>query len=92
MIYRLSLAPAPATEDSKKAKCSTAAFPKLFTFREVGKQVSIVKMSHPSLRTVAPLPCLPLDIKHLLKEDERFYDGGLIKCFLMGRNDLWAAC
>jgi hypothetical protein len=26
--------PAPATEDSKKAKCSTAAFPKLFMFKE----------------------------------------------------------
>jgi hypothetical protein len=27
---------APASEESKKAKCSTAAFPKLFTLREVG--------------------------------------------------------
>jgi hypothetical protein len=68
---------------SEKAKCSTAAFPKLFTFREVGKKVSIVTISRPFLRTVAPFPCLPLDIEHLLKEDERFFDGGLIKCFLM---------
>jgi hypothetical protein len=67
---------APATEDSEKAKCSTAAFPKLFKFREVGMQVSLVTMSHPSLRTVALLPCLALDIKDLLKEDMRFFDGG----------------
>jgi hypothetical protein len=33
-------------------------------------------MSHPSLRTVAPPPCLPLDIKELLKEDARFFDEG----------------
>jgi hypothetical protein len=31
-----------------KAKCSTAAFPKLFTFREEGMQVSLVTMSCPS--------------------------------------------
>jgi hypothetical protein len=54
---------APAAEGGK-AKCSTAAFPKLFT------------MSRPSLRTVAPLPCLPLDIKDSLKEDMRLFDGG----------------
>jgi hypothetical protein len=46
--------------------------PKLFMFREVGTQVSLVTMSHPSLRTVAPPPCLPLDIKDLLKEDRGF--------------------
>jgi hypothetical protein len=46
---------APAAEESE-AECSTAVFPKLFTFREVGTQVSPVTMSHPSLRTVAPPP------------------------------------
>jgi hypothetical protein len=68
---------APATEENEKAKCSTAAFPKLFTFREVRK-VSLVTMSHPSPRPVAPPPCLPLDIKDLLKKDVRFCDGGWI--------------
>jgi hypothetical protein len=56
---------APAAEGGK-AKHSTAAFPKLFTFREVGEQVSLVVLSHPSPRTVTP-PCLPVDIKDLLK-------------------------
>jgi hypothetical protein len=58
----------------KKAKCSTAAFPKLFRFREVGTQVSLVTMSLPSPRTVAPPPfCLPLDIKDSLKEEAGFF-------------------
>jgi hypothetical protein len=65
----------PAAEESKKARCSTAAFPKLFTFREVGTQVSPVTMSRPSLRTVAPPPCLPVDVKDSLKEDERILMG-----------------
>jgi hypothetical protein len=39
---------ASAAEENKKAKCRTAAFPKLFTFREVGTQVSLVMMSGPS--------------------------------------------
>jgi hypothetical protein len=30
----------------------------------------------PLWRTVAPPPCLPLDIKDRLKEDERFFDEG----------------
>jgi hypothetical protein len=38
-------------------------------------QVSLVTVSHPSLRTVAAPPCLPLDIKDLLKEDMRFLMG-----------------
>jgi hypothetical protein len=82
MIYRLSLAwPQP----QKRGKCSTAAFPKLFTFREVGMQVSHVTMLCPSPRTVAPPPCLPLDIKDSLKEDSRFFDGGVFFMgFLMG--------
>jgi hypothetical protein len=74
---------APATEEREKAKRSTAAFPKLFTFREVGMQVSLVTMSCPSLTTVAPPPCLPLDIKDSLKEDVSFFDGGLMEGFLM---------
>jgi hypothetical protein len=34
-------------------------------------------MSHPSQRTVAPPPCLPLYIKDLLKEDRGFLIGWL---------------
>jgi hypothetical protein len=64
---------APATQ--KSTRCNTDAFPKLFTFREVGTQVSLVIMSHPSPRTVAPLACLPLNIKDSLKVDTRFFDG-----------------
>jgi hypothetical protein len=60
---------APATEESEKAKFSRAAFPKLFMFREVGTQVSLVTVSWLSPRTVAPPPCLPLYIKDSLKED-----------------------
>jgi hypothetical protein len=64
---------APAAEQSEKAECSTAAFPKLLTFREVGMQISVVIMSRPSPRTVAPPPFLPLDIKDWLKEDGRVF-------------------
>jgi hypothetical protein len=64
---------ASATEETKRQKCSTAAFPKLFTFREVGMQVSLVTMSRPSPRTVAPPPCLPVDIQDSLKEDARVF-------------------
>jgi hypothetical protein len=53
-------------------------------FREEGKQVSLVIMSRLSLRTVAPPPCLPRDIKDSPKEDTRFSDGLLIGW-------LWAA-
>jgi hypothetical protein len=70
---------APSTEENEKAKCSTAAFPKLFTSeKEVGTQVSLVTMSYPSPRTVVPPPYLPLDIKDLLKEDARFFDGRVL--------------
>jgi hypothetical protein len=55
-----------------------AAFLKLFKFREIGMHVSPVTMSHPSPRTVAPPPCLPLVIKDPLKEDLRFFHGILI--------------
>jgi hypothetical protein len=71
-------------KESEKAKCSTAAFPKLFMFREIGTQVSLVPMSRPSLRTVAPAPCLSLDIKDWVKKDMRgFFDGRI----LMGNFD-----
>jgi hypothetical protein len=36
-------------------------------------QVPFVTMSRPSLRTAAPLPCLPLGIKDSLKEDARLF-------------------
>jgi hypothetical protein len=65
---------APGTEESK-AQCSSADFPKLFTFREVGRQLSLVTVSRLSPRTVAPSPCLPLDRKDSLKETTRLFDG-----------------
>jgi hypothetical protein len=40
------------------------------------RQISPVTMSHPSPRTAAPPPCLPLAIKDLPKEDERLLDEG----------------
>jgi hypothetical protein len=43
-------------------------------FREAGTQFSLVRMSHPSLRTAAP-PHLQLDIKDFLKEDMRIFEG-----------------
>jgi hypothetical protein len=46
-------------------------------------------MSHPSPRTVAPPPCLPLDTKDSLKEDAGFFDGGV---FDGGWIDWWATC
>jgi hypothetical protein len=55
----------PQLQKGAKAEYSTAAFPKLFKFREVGTQVSLVTMSRPSPRTVVPPSCLPL-----LKEDK----------------------
>jgi hypothetical protein len=47
--------------------CSTAAFPKLFTVREGGTQVSLVTMSHSFLRTVSLPPYFPLGIKRLVE-------------------------
>jgi hypothetical protein len=46
--------------------------------REVGMQVSLVTVSQPSLRTVAPPPYLQVDIKDLLKEDTRLFDGRIL--------------
>jgi hypothetical protein len=40
---------APAAEESEKARCSSAAFPKLFMFREVEMQVSLVTVLLPEL-------------------------------------------
>jgi hypothetical protein len=42
-------------------------------FREVGTLISPVTMSRPSTRTVAPPPCLPMDIK----DSKRLPEGGL---------------
>jgi hypothetical protein len=64
----------------------------LFTFTEVGKQVSLVTMSCPSLRTVAPPPCLPLDIKDWLKEDVRFLMGDGLIVGLLVRMTLLVGC
>jgi hypothetical protein len=76
----------PRHRREREAKYSTAAFPKLFTFREVGRQVSPVTRSCPSLRTVTLPPCLPLDIKDSLKEDVGFFDGDWWKFF---EGDWW---
>jgi hypothetical protein len=72
VVYRLNLAQ-PQLQKKVKAKCGTAAFPKMFTFREVGNAGSSCYISCPSLRTVEPPPCLPLDIKDSLKEDVRVF-------------------
>jgi hypothetical protein len=82
---------APATEKSE-AECSAAAFPKFFPFREIGIQVSLVTMSHPYLRTVAPPPCLPLDIKDSLKEDMGFLMGDGLTGGLLVRMTLLVGC
>jgi hypothetical protein len=47
----------------------------LHSEKKVGMQVSLVTMSCLSPRTVAPPPCLPLDIKDLLKEVFLMEDG-----------------
>jgi hypothetical protein len=39
-------------------------------------QVILVTMTHPTLRTDAPSPCLPMGIKDLLKEDQGFWMKG----------------
>jgi hypothetical protein len=52
------------------------AIRKLFKFREAETQIPIVTMSCSSLITVAPPPCLPLDLKDLLKEDSRPFGWG----------------
>jgi hypothetical protein len=79
----------PSRRREQEAKCSTAVFPTLSTFTEIGTQVSLVTMSHPSLRTVALPPCLPLDIKDSLKEDRGFCLAG---CGMLMRLLLSAGC
>jgi hypothetical protein len=83
IFCRLRFGTAPAAEESKNVRCISAAFLNCLT------QVSLVTMSHPSQRIVAPPPCLPLDIKDLLKEDVRFLDEG---DFLMGGFWLKGTC
>jgi hypothetical protein len=66
---------APAAEESERQNATQLLFLSCLSserFREVGMQVSLVTMSHPSLITVAPSPCLPLDIKDLLEKDGGF--------------------
>jgi hypothetical protein len=53
-------------------------------YSESGMEVSLVTMSCPSSRTIAPPPCLPLDLKDSLKEDMRVFDGGLMEGFFDG--------
>jgi hypothetical protein len=63
MIYRLSLAQPQLQKRVRRQNAAQLLF--LFCLhseKEVGMQVSLVTMSHPS-------PCLPLDIKNSLKED-----------------------
>jgi hypothetical protein len=67
----------PSRRREQEAKCSTAAFPKLFTFRE-REQVSLVTMSLSSPRTVAPPPCLPLGIRLAEEGCEGFLMGDIL--------------
>jgi hypothetical protein len=68
---------APAAEESERQNAAQLLFLScLCSEKEVRTQVSLVTMSRPSLRTAAPPPCLPLDIKDLLKENMRVFDGG----------------
>jgi hypothetical protein len=64
---------APAAEESERQNAAQLLFLScLYSQKDVGRQVSLVTMSRPSPRTVAPPPCLPLDIKDLLKEGGGF--------------------
>jgi hypothetical protein len=65
---------APAAEETERQDATQLLFLSCFKLREVGKQVSLVTMSLPSPRTVAPPPCLPLYIKDLLKDWWRIID------------------
>jgi hypothetical protein len=69
MFCRLRFGTAPATEERKKARCSSAAFPKLFNAGFSCYNVTPL----PENRIVALPPCLPLDIKDLLKKDTRLF-------------------
>jgi hypothetical protein len=59
----------PSPRREQEAKCSTAVFPKLCSENSGFSCYNVI----PSQRTVALTSCLPLDIKYLLKEDERFF-------------------
>jgi hypothetical protein len=59
-------------------------------FTEAGTQVSLVKMSCPSLRTAAP-PCLPQDVKDSMKEDVRFFGFGAFGFWMKGGFLMWEA-
>jgi hypothetical protein len=60
----------PSHRREQEVRCTPAAFLKLFRSRNAGFSCYNVT---PSLRNVAPPPCLSLDIKDLLKEDVRFF-------------------
>jgi hypothetical protein len=60
MFLQAEIGIAPATEEENA---------KQLLFLNCRWQVSVVTMSHPSLKTVAKPPCLPLGIKDSLKED-----------------------
>jgi hypothetical protein len=53
-------------EETKKQNAAQLLFLNCL-LREVRMQFSLVTMLRPSQRTVAPPPCLPLDIKDSLK-------------------------
>jgi hypothetical protein len=72
---RLSLA-----RPQLQTKCSSAAFPKLFTCREVERRFLL-------LQCHAPPPCLPPDIKDSLKEDVGFFDGEWVDWWAAWEND-----
>jgi hypothetical protein len=85
MIYGLSLAWPQPQKRARKQNATQLLFLSCFMFIEVGTQVSLVTMSRPSPRTVAPPLCLPLNIKDLLKVFFFFFfDRGLMEGFLMG--------
>jgi hypothetical protein len=76
MIYRLSLARLQPQKRSRRQNAAQLLFLKLFIFRERSRNAGFSCYNvTPLPRTVAPPPCLPLDIKDSLKEDWGFFDG-----------------
>jgi hypothetical protein len=75
---------ASATEDSKVQTAPQLLFLSCLCSEKQELKVSLVAMSHPSQRTIAPPPYLPLDRKDFQKEDMGFFDRGWI--------DWWAVC
>jgi hypothetical protein len=87
-ILQAEFGTAPATEESKKAQCSSAAFPKLLCSEKQEHRFLLLQCHTPPWRTVAHLPCLPLIIKDSQKEDVRLLDEGRLLDgggFLLGR-------